>query len=236
MGSGVSSLPAEVADQFTKLSPDHQTVAQAKFEELLAQGKTPEEAISFLADLAHHIIATRICHYDTSYDEWKADYDSYASDRATYCNESRTMFGQIDTQTACIVYFELDIPKMLANLEQFKVEHADNHTKWKQHSHQDLYINAPIDASNNTKTGVLISRIAHLEADGLSYDQWRDVFLTQADNRALYCDDTKTLYGKVNDTTAFILEQDVDVAKLIAATSQFVNDEVFVSTPVAELA
>ena len=47
-----------------------------------------------------------------------------------------------------------------------------------------------------------------------SYDAWKTVFDNDADNRSQICDESKTLAGKANDTTAMVTLFDVNMDAL----------------------
>jgi hypothetical protein len=54
-------------------------------------------------------------HLKKGYDVWKKLFDSDTA-RAEYCDESRTMVGKVDDNTALIALFNVDGAKMKARL------------------------------------------------------------------------------------------------------------------------
>ena len=47
-----------------------------------------------------------------------------------------------------------------------------------------------------------------------SYEAWHEVFVNDVDNRSKICDESKTLVGKANDSTALVTLFDVDMAAM----------------------
>ena len=44
-----------------------------------------------------------------------------------------------------------------------------------------------------------------------SYEAWHELFVNDAENRTKICDESKTLVGKANDSTALVTLFDVDM-------------------------
>jgi hypothetical protein len=49
-----------------------------------------------------------------------------------------------------------------------------------------------------------------------SYETWHELFVNDADNRLRICDESKTLVGKADDSTALVTFFDVDMAAMEA--------------------
>ena len=47
-----------------------------------------------------------------------------------------------------------------------------------------------------------------------SYEAWRQLFVNDAQNRSKICDESWTLFGKADDTTALVTLFDVDMAAM----------------------
>ena len=47
-----------------------------------------------------------------------------------------------------------------------------------------------------------------------SYEAWNGIFVNDADNRSKICDESKTLVGKADDSTALVTLFDVDMAAM----------------------
>ena len=47
-----------------------------------------------------------------------------------------------------------------------------------------------------------------------SYEAWHEVFVNDVDNRSKICDESKTLVGKANVSTALVTLFDVDMAAM----------------------
>jgi hypothetical protein len=55
-------------------------------------------------------------HLKQSFENWKELFDSDSSVRAEYCDESKTMVGKVNDETALIALFGVDQEKMNARL------------------------------------------------------------------------------------------------------------------------
>jgi hypothetical protein len=55
-------------------------------------------------------------HLKQSFENWKELFDSDANARGEYCDESKTMVGKVDHETALIALFDVDQEKMNARL------------------------------------------------------------------------------------------------------------------------
>ena len=76
-------------------------------------------------------------HLKSSYDSWKTLFDG-DSVRAEYCNESKTMVGKVDDNTALIVLFDVDKAKMEARIsspefQELVKDHVDRHDFYTLH-------------------------------------------------------------------------------------------------------
>jgi len=49
-----------------------------------------------------------------------------------------------------------------------------------------------------------------------SYEAWNDLFVNDADNRSKVCDESKTLVGKADESTALVTLFEVDMAAMMA--------------------
>jgi hypothetical protein len=47
-----------------------------------------------------------------------------------------------------------------------------------------------------------------------SYEAWNDLFVNDADNRSKVCDESKTLVGKADESTALVTLFEVDMAAM----------------------
>ena len=47
-----------------------------------------------------------------------------------------------------------------------------------------------------------------------SYEAWHEIFVNDAENRSKICDESRTLFGKADDTTALVTLFDVDMAEI----------------------
>jgi hypothetical protein len=47
-----------------------------------------------------------------------------------------------------------------------------------------------------------------------SYEAWHELFVNDVDNRSKICNDSKTLVGKADDSTALVTLFDVDMAAM----------------------
>ena len=58
-----------------------------------------------------------------------------------------------------------------------------------------------------------------------SYEAWHELFVNDVDNRSKICNDSKTLVGKADDSTALVTLFDVDMAAMGAmmADPEFVK-------------
>ena len=52
-----------------------------------------------------------------------------------------------------------------------------------------------------------------------SYEAWHELFVNDADNRTKICDESKTLVGKADDSTALVTLFDVDMEAMGAMMS-----------------
>ena len=52
-----------------------------------------------------------------------------------------------------------------------------------------------------------------------SYESWHELFVNDSENRSQICDESKTLVGKANDTTALVTLFDVDMEAMTAMMS-----------------
>ena len=52
-----------------------------------------------------------------------------------------------------------------------------------------------------------------------SYESWHELFVNDSENRSKICDESKTLVGKANNTTALVTLFDVDMEAMAAMMS-----------------
>ena len=71
----------------------------------------------------------------SSYQEWKALFDLHSEKRAQLCDESKTLVGEVDTTTATVTLFSVDVEAMgamMADPEFIKMteEHVEEHIRY----------------------------------------------------------------------------------------------------------
>lgn len=162
----------------------------------LSTAQGPTQDLLFLAEFDNHADW-----YDNAF---KPD----AMRRNKYCKEVSTQTAKIDNKSAWITLDKFEMAKMpefagdqemAAIMKKYNVRH------------NEVYTLAPFNPANVKTEKINLFFII----TAVDYDLWLNkAFNTDSDRRAMFCDETRTRVGKINDKQAMVMLYDFEVAKL----------------------